>query len=75
MVFDVDNTLCEYERCWAEPRIADNFSELTERFKSSILSHTYSERRRLLESMFGIPTIQTSARKPFPDAFRELWII
>ncbi len=71
LVFDVDQTLSSYGGTSLDPRICDNFKKLTREFKSCILSNTNLERRTQLEGYFGIPAVQTSARKPQPQAFLD----
>lgn len=71
LIFDVDNTLARYCGTSVDSSIAENFSELTRRFKSCILSNTTPERRAQLEDMFGLPVVQSTGRKPFPNPFYE----
>src|SRR3989344_9213023 len=69
LIFDVDNTICNYNGVSIDSRVEKNFRKLTKDFKSCILSNTNPERVSNLEEYFDISVLKTEFRKPSPEAF------
>ena len=71
IITDLDNTLVEWDRPSATPRLIEWFEEMKEHgIKVTIVSNNNERRVKLFSEPLGIPFIY-KARKPMGRAFKE----
>lgn len=71
IIFDVDNTLTEYNGRCVDPLLHHAFDTLRRAFNACIISNTTQERREQLSSYFDLHTVHTAVRKPHKEPFLE----
>ncbi|MFH1722411.1 MAG: YqeG family HAD IIIA-type phosphatase [Candidatus Altiarchaeota archaeon] len=70
LIFDVDNTLCEYHGKGVDSSLKEKVEELNVVFNCCILSNTSSETRvEELKKYFNLPIAETLIKKPKREAF------
>ncbi|MFH1835174.1 MAG: YqeG family HAD IIIA-type phosphatase [Methanobacteriota archaeon] len=71
LIFDVDNTLCEFKGDGVDESLKEKITELAKNFKLALLSNTSSyERVEELKRYFPIPVVETKIKKPKEGAFQ-----
>ena len=71
IVFDVDNTLCEYGGEVINEKNRGSFDKIREEFRTCIISNTSPCRRAMLTKYFGVPAVLTETKKPRAKPYQE----
>lgn len=71
IIFDVDNTLCEYGCEEIDEKNKESFDKIRKEFRTCIISNTSPCRRAMLAKYFGVPAVLTVVKKPRPEPYRE----